>query len=101
MLQEMCKEGFPDIKRKFIDVFSKFLQNARLLSTEALHQLFSRASSICHDNDNGKYVQRALSTLIQLLYNLLATPQFYYFDCSIENISWKVYHILEAQHPLR
>lgn len=74
LLQEMCKEGFPDIKRKFIDVFSKFLQNARLLSTEALHQLFSRASSICHDNDNGKYVQRALSPLIQLLYNLFATP---------------------------
>lgn len=56
MLQEMCKQGFPDIKRKFIDVYSKFLQNARLLSTEALHQLFSRASSICHDNDNGKCV---------------------------------------------
>lgn len=56
MLQEMCKLGFPDIKRKFIDVYSKFVQNARLLSTEALHQLFSRASSICHDNDNGKYV---------------------------------------------
>lgn len=57
MLQEMCKHGFPDIKRQFIDDYSKFLQNARLLSTEALHQLFSRAASICHDNDNGKYVQ--------------------------------------------
>lgn len=56
LLQRMCKLGFPDIKREFIDVYSKFLQNARLLSTKALHQLFSRASSICNDNDNGKYV---------------------------------------------
>lgn len=54
LLQKMCKFGFPDIKRQFIDVYSKFLQNARLLSTTALHQLFSRASSICNDNDNGK-----------------------------------------------
>lgn len=53
LLQKMCKLGFPDIKRKFIDVYTKFLQNARLLSTTALHQLFSRASSICN-NDNGK-----------------------------------------------
>lgn len=57
LLVQMCKFGFPDIKRQFIDVYSKFLQNARLLSTTALHQLFSRASSICSDNDNGKYVQ--------------------------------------------
>lgn len=55
-LQQMCKLGFPDIKREFIDVYSKFLQNARLLSVKALQQLFSRASSICADNDNGKYV---------------------------------------------
>lgn len=54
LLVQMCKFGFPDIKRQFIDVYSKFLQNARLLSTTALHQLFSRASSICNDNDNGK-----------------------------------------------
>lgn len=54
LLLQMCKFGFPDIKRQFIDVYSKFLQNARLLSTTALHQLFSRASSICNDNDNGK-----------------------------------------------
>lgn len=54
LLQRMCKLGFPDIKRHFIDVYTKFLQNARLLSTTALHQLFSRASSICND-DNGKY----------------------------------------------
>lgn len=53
LLQRMCKLGFPDIKRHFIDVYTKFLQNARLLSTTALHQLFSRASSICND-DNGK-----------------------------------------------
>lgn len=54
LLVQMCQFGFPDIKRQFIDVYSKFLQNARLLSTTALHQLFSRASSICNDNDNGK-----------------------------------------------
>lgn len=54
LLQQMCKLGFPDIKRQFIDVYSKFLQNARLLSTTALHQLFLRATSICNDNDNGK-----------------------------------------------
>lgn len=53
LLQRMCKLGFPDIKRQFIDVYTKFLQNARLLSTTALHQLFARASSICND-DNGK-----------------------------------------------
>lgn len=53
LLQRMCKLGFPDIKRHFIDVYTKFLQNARLLSSKALHQLFSRASSICND-DNGK-----------------------------------------------
>lgn len=54
LLQRMCKYGFPDIKRQFIDVYSKFLQNARLLSSSALHQLFSRASSICNDGDNGR-----------------------------------------------
>lgn len=53
LLQNMCKFGFPDIKRPFIDAYSKFLQTARLLSSSALHQLFARASSIC-DNDNGK-----------------------------------------------
>lgn len=52
-LQRMCQYGFPDIKRPFIDAFTKFLQNARLLSSSALHQLFARASSIC-DKDNGK-----------------------------------------------
>lgn len=54
LLQKMCKLGFPDIKRPFIDVYSKFLQNAKVLSSVALHQLFSRASSICNDDDNGK-----------------------------------------------
>lgn len=53
LLQQMCKLGFPDIKRHFIDVYTKFLQNARLLSSKALHQLFLRATSIC-DNDSGK-----------------------------------------------
>lgn len=56
LLKQMCKYGFPDIKRPFVGVYTKFLQNARLLSTTALRQLFARASSICNDNDNGKYV---------------------------------------------
>lgn len=49
----MCQYGFPDIKRKFIDVYSKFLQNARLLSSKALHQLFQRADSVC-DSEHGR-----------------------------------------------
>lgn len=54
LLRQMCKLGFPDIQRDFIDVFTKFLQTARLLSHEALYQLLSRGISIC---ENGKYVQ--------------------------------------------
>lgn len=52
-LQRMCQYGFPDIKRPFIDAFTKFLQIARLLSSDALHELFARASSIC-EKDSGK-----------------------------------------------
>lgn len=53
LLKQMCKFGFPNIQREFIDVFTKFLVTARVLSVSALKQLVSRASSIC---DNGKYV---------------------------------------------
>lgn len=53
LLKEMCRLGFPDIQRDFIDVFTKFLQTARVLSYTALYQLLSRATSIC---SNGKYV---------------------------------------------
>lgn len=53
LLKQMCKYGFPNIQREFIDVFTKFLVTARVLSYEALKQLVSRASSIC---ENGKYV---------------------------------------------
>lgn len=53
LLKQMCKLGFPNIQREFIDVFTKFLMTARVLSFSALKQLVSRASSIC---DNGKYV---------------------------------------------
>lgn len=56
LLQKMCKLGFPDIKRQFIDVFSKFLQTAKFLSSSALHQLLARASSICTDSHTGKWV---------------------------------------------
>lgn len=53
LLIKMCELGFPNIQRDFIDVFSKFLQTARLLSNSALQQLINRAGSICV---NGKYV---------------------------------------------
>lgn len=56
LLRQMCKLGFPDIQRDFIDAFTKFLQTARLLSHEALYQLLSRGISIC---ENGKYVECA------------------------------------------
>lgn len=56
LLQKMCKSGFPDIKRQFIDAFSKFLQTAKFLSSAALHQLLARSSSICTDSRNGKWV---------------------------------------------
>lgn len=52
LLIQMCKLGFPNIQRDFIDVFSKFLQTARVLSDSALQQLLKRAASICV---NGKY----------------------------------------------
>lgn len=61
LLKQMCKSGFPNIKREFIDVFTKFLGTARALSVAALKQLVSRASSIC---DNGKYVTCHNITLI-------------------------------------
>lgn len=93
LLQQMCELGFPDIKRHFIDVYSKFLQNARLLSTKALHQLFSRASSICYNNDNGKYVD----------VNIESNYMFICFIkiCSIEITFWKVCPTSVARHPLK
>lgn len=54
LLKQMCRLGFPNIQRDFIDVFTKFLVTARVLSVAALKQLVSRASSIC---ENGKYVK--------------------------------------------
>lgn len=54
LLLKMCRMGFPDIKRQFIDVFSKFLQTAKFLSSYALEQLLARASSICIDRSTGK-----------------------------------------------
>lgn len=63
LLRQMCKLGFPDIQRDFIDVFTKFLQTTRLLSHEALYQLLSRGNSIC---DNGKYVQ-CIGVILKLI----------------------------------
>lgn len=54
LLLEMCRYGFPDIKREFIDIYSKFLQNARMLSRQALHQLFNRADGVCTNSEHGK-----------------------------------------------
>lgn len=60
LLQRMCETGFPNIQRHFIDVYTKFLQNARSLSTKALHQLFSRASSICNSVNGKKHILESL-----------------------------------------
>lgn len=60
LLQKMCKYGFPDIKRKFIDFYSKFLQNARLLSSDALHELFRRADSICNSEHGKNHILESL-----------------------------------------
>ena len=53
LLKKMCSFGFPNIQRDFIDAFTQFLQAARFLSHEAMHELLMRAESIC---TNGKYV---------------------------------------------
>lgn len=55
LLKEMCRIGFPDIQRDFIDIFTKFLQTSRHLSYSALNQLLARAASIC--TAYGKYVE--------------------------------------------
>lgn len=52
LLKQMCTYGFPDIQREFPDVFTSFLANAKLLSYTALHQLLTRASSICTNGKN-------------------------------------------------
>lgn len=53
-LKQMCKLGFPNIQRDFIDVFTKFMVSARALSYGALSELIRRSGSICN---NGKYVK--------------------------------------------
>lgn len=50
LLNQMCKLGYPDIQRDFIDVFTKFLQSSRHLSLNALQQMLNRAASICSAN---------------------------------------------------
>lgn len=54
LLNQMCKLGYPDIQRDFIEVFTKFLQSSRHLSLNALQQMLNRAASIC--SANGKWV---------------------------------------------
>lgn len=54
LLQKMCKLGFPDIKKQFIDSFTKFLQAAKHLKTSALVELLRRAPSVCQGNENGR-----------------------------------------------
>ncbi|CAD7080164.1 unnamed protein product [Hermetia illucens] len=47
LLKQMCRLGFPNIQREFIEYFTKFLETARMLSYKALHQLLARAASVC------------------------------------------------------
>ncbi|XP_055638867.1 uncharacterized protein LOC129776937 isoform X2 [Toxorhynchites rutilus septentrionalis] len=51
ILKELCRSGFPDIRRNFPDVFLNFLSTTRVLSFTALSQLLYRSKSIC---DNGR-----------------------------------------------
>lgn len=87
LLKEMCNLGFPDIKRQFIDVFSKFLHSAKSLSTTALHELFRRGSSICSNNWNGKYVFSS---------NLRFQIKNCHFKYFFSALFLRRYHILES-----
>lgn len=64
-LKQMCSYGFPNIKREFINSFSKFLNAAKSLSSSALHQLLARANGIC---SNGEYV---LCENMKIFYNTI------------------------------
>lgn len=72
LLKQMCKLGFPDIQRDFIDVFSSFLTTAKLLSHQALQQLLARATSIC---ESGKYVECV--GYIVLMFNYICENMLY------------------------
>ncbi|XP_053697453.1 uncharacterized protein LOC128744450 [Sabethes cyaneus] len=52
LLKDLCRLGFPDIKRSFPDVFLHFLSTARMLSFTALSQLLYRSKSICENGKN-------------------------------------------------
>ncbi|XP_055591953.1 uncharacterized protein LOC129743787 [Uranotaenia lowii] len=52
LLKELCRLGFPDIRRNFPDVFLNFLSTARVLSFTALSQLLYRSKSICENGKN-------------------------------------------------
>lgn len=43
----MCLHGFPNIQRKFPEIFTKFLVATKQLSIAALEQLLGRSQSIC------------------------------------------------------
>lgn len=47
LLVEMCKVGFPNIQREFIDVFTSFLETAKSLDYKTLTILLQRSASIC------------------------------------------------------
>jgi len=47
LLVEMCRVGFPNIQREFIDVFTSFLQSSKGLDYKTLTVLLQRSASIC------------------------------------------------------
>ncbi|XP_039479409.1 uncharacterized protein LOC120443997 [Drosophila santomea] len=52
LLVEMCKVGFPNIQREFIDVFTNFLQTSKSLSYKTLSVLLQRSASTCEQGRN-------------------------------------------------
>ncbi|XP_063238573.1 vitellogenin-like [Bacillus rossius redtenbacheri] len=61
LVKVMCRLSTDDIQRDFPNVFTQFIHTARLLSSQALTQLFSRANSICRSGR--KHVTDALPLL--------------------------------------
>lgn len=47
LLVEMCRVGFPNIQREFIDVFTNFLQTSKSLDYKTLSVLLQRSASTC------------------------------------------------------
>ncbi|XP_032572582.1 uncharacterized protein LOC6611837 [Drosophila sechellia] len=52
LLVEMCRVGFPNIQREFIDVFTNFLQTSKSLDYKTLSVLLQRSASTCEQGRN-------------------------------------------------